>query len=366
MPRQATRSRSATAPPRARSCSTRATPRRRERSSNPRRERAGAHATQLPRRLLQVNAERASPSALVERFAVIGSEAGAARRDRHDAGRPLARRARAATRSCSPPPPPSALAHVYVQPRRGRQAAPPAPAHRKGSRACSGCSPAAARRTSRWSRPPARSHSTSTRLAPADEHGRRPALGRSAEAAQALAELPGESWLAIGLGDVGKSLAGDVEGLRALGALAGGSGPSGALAPASSTLSIKSLLEGLLAPLNALGAPTPPQAKRDFTSWMGSAGIFAGGGGLLELKGAVVIESTDPARSRAAVASARGAAAQGAATRSSPPSIPGTDAAVGARIAGLPVVALHRRRARLERPHEVRARPRRSIGRQRR
>ena len=44
---------------------------------------------------------------------------------------------------------------------------------------------------------------------------------------------------------------------------------------------------------------------------MGSAGIFASGASLLELKAAVVIASNDAARSRAAVGEARRAAAQG-------------------------------------------------------
>jgi len=155
--------------------------------------------------------------------------------------------------------------------------------------------------------------------------------------AQSLAELPGESWLAIGLGNVGESLAGDVQGLESLGSLvAGASGPAGVAAPASSTLSIGGLLEGMLAPLKVLGAPTA-QAKRAFTSWMGSAGIFASGGSLLELKAAVVIESKDPARSRAAVneLASQLVKAGGSLQRNS---IPGTDASVGARLTGLPVI----------------------------
>jgi hypothetical protein len=162
-------------------------------------------------------------------------------------------------------------------------------------------------------------------------------LSADPRSAQALAELPGESWLAIGLGNVGASLSGDVQGLQALGALIGGaSGPTGVISPASSTLSIKGLLEGMLAPLNVMGAPTA-QAKRVFTSWMGSAGIFASGGSLLELKAAVVIESKDPARSRAAV-NALAAQLVKAGGSLQHASIPGTDASVGARLTGLPVI----------------------------
>jgi Protein of unknown function (DUF3352) len=162
-------------------------------------------------------------------------------------------------------------------------------------------------------------------------------LSADPRSAQALDELPGESWLAIGLGNVGESLAGDVQGLRALASLLAGSAPSGVAAPAaSSTLSIKALLEGMLAPLNVLGAPTA-QAKAAFTSWMGSAGIFASGASLLELKAAVVIDSKNPAASRAAV-SELAAALRKAGGTLQPLSIPGTDASVGARLTGLPVI----------------------------
>ena len=124
---------------------------------------------------------------------------------------------------------------------------------------------------------------------------------------RALSELPGESWLAAGLGNVGGSLGGGLNGLHSLLSLASTLGSSGAgegaLSPSApqATLSVKGLLEGLLKPLNALSANTA-QARRDFLSWMGDAGVFASGTSVLELKGAVVIDSTDPSASRAAVA----------------------------------------------------------------
>jgi hypothetical protein len=157
-------------------------------------------------------------------------------------------------------------------------------------------------------------------------------LSSGSEGAQALGELPGESWLAVGLGQVGASLGEDVRGLRELASL-GSSGPE---APTSSVgLNVKGLLEGLLTPLSELGAPGA-QARRDFASWMGSAGIFASGASLLELKAAVVIASKNPALSRAAVAklAAQLRKAGGSVT---PVSIAGADAAVGARLSGLPV-----------------------------
>jgi Protein of unknown function (DUF3352) len=160
-------------------------------------------------------------------------------------------------------------------------------------------------------------------------------LGAGVDGGQAFGELPGDSWLALGLGHVGATLGEDVRGLRALAAL-GSSLEAPGTEARTSVINLKGLLEGLLRPLSLLGAEGT-QAKRDFASWMGSGGIFASGANLLELKGAVVIASNDPARSRAAVGKL---AAQLRAAGSSvlPATIAGTDASVGARLTGLPVV----------------------------
>jgi hypothetical protein len=153
------------------------------------------------------------------------------------------------------------------------------------------------------------------------------------EGAQALDELPAESWLAVGLGHVGTSLDQDVEDLQGLASLPStlGGGPE-----STAGISVGGLLQGLLAPLRLLGAPSA-QARHDFASWMGSAGIFASGASLLELKAAIVITSKNPALSRAAVA-ALADALRKAGGSVVPASIPGTEAAVGARVSGLPVV----------------------------
>jgi hypothetical protein len=159
-------------------------------------------------------------------------------------------------------------------------------------------------------------------------------LAYDPEGAQALAELPGESWLAVGLGHLGSTLSHDVQDLQALtslGSTLAGSGPE-----SSSGLSLKSLLGALVEPLDVLGASST-QARNDFASWMGSAGIFASGASLFELKAAVVISSKDPALSRAAVGEL-GDQLRKAGVSVAPVSIPGTDAALGARLSGLPVV----------------------------
>jgi len=156
-----------------------------------------------------------------------------------------------------------------------------------------------------------------------------------AEAGQALGELPGESWLAVGLGDVGKTLSSNTQALQGLSSLASlltGSGPEAA----ASGLNVKGLLDGLLTPLRALGSGSA-QTKHDLTSWMGAAGLFASGSGLLELKGGVVIESKDPALSRAAVGKLAAILRKGGGSAQTT-SIAGTDAAIAAHLSGLPVV----------------------------
>ncbi|MGO9247469.1 MAG: DUF3352 domain-containing protein [Solirubrobacteraceae bacterium] len=156
---------------------------------------------------------------------------------------------------------------------------------------------------------------------------------------RALSELPGESWLAAGLGNVGGTAGGSLSGLHGLLSLASTLGSSGAGAgvasPQQTGLSVKGLLEGLLTPLDELSANTA-QARQDFLSWMGDAGVFASGTSVLELKGAVVIDSTNPTASRAAVAKLSSALRQ-AGEEATPATIPGTEAAIEAKITGLPL-----------------------------
>ena len=155
-------------------------------------------------------------------------------------------------------------------------------------------------------------------------------LSADPEGSAALGELPGNSWLAIGLGHAGTNLPADVAGLEAVGRLLGGSGEG-----AATTLSLGSVLSGLIKPLSILAAPGAA-AQRDYRSWMGSAGVFASGSSILELQGAVVISSKDPARSRAAVGKL-GAALRHAGVQVTRASISGSEAAIGARLPGLPL-----------------------------
>jgi hypothetical protein len=161
----------------------------------------------------------------------------------------------------------------------------------------------------------------------------------AAEGAQALSELPGESWLAAGLGNVGVTLAGDVQAIRGLASLItslGGSPGAGVSTESSSGgFNVKGLLEGILTPLSALSSPGA-QSKHDFLSWMSSAGLFASGSGIVNLRGGIVLDSKNPSLSQAAVAKL-GALLTKAGGSVQSISIPGTDAAISARVNGLPV-----------------------------
>jgi uncharacterized protein DUF3352 len=287
-------------------------------------KRAGAHAASYRGVSFQVDSGGVA-FALVHRLAVIGSEAALRSVIDTTAGAPslassagYAKLLRAA--------PAGALAHVYSNPQAGS-----ARGSQEGLSGLLGLL-AGARQSnvSLLAQADSLSLDADTLASPSTPGG---LLSADPEGAAALGELPGESWLAVGLGHFGTSLARDVQGLSGLAALAG----SGSSGPASaSSLNVKSLLEGLFAPLKALGA-TSAQAQRDFASWMGSAGIFASGGNLLELKAAIVIASKDPARSRAAVGKLAAALRQaGGSLR--PVQIAGTDAAVGVALPGLPVV----------------------------
>jgi hypothetical protein len=267
---------------------------------------------------------------LVDRFAVIGSESGLhGVIDTTQGGAPLARAAGYSKLLAQAPS--GALAHLYTNPTGGQQARAPRGASGilgllAGAREANISLVASSRSLSLYA-------DTRTSAATGTPGG---LLSSGAEGAHALQELPGSSWLAIGLGHLGSTLGADIAGLREIAALGTSLAGSGAAPSASSSpFELKALIEGLVVPLNLLGADTAA-ARRDFTSWMGSGGVFASGSGLLELKGAVVIESKNPTLSRAAVAKLASLLRR-AGERTQTVSIPGTEAAVEARINGVPI-----------------------------
>lgn len=144
----------------------------------------------------------------------------------------------------------------------------------------------------------------------------------AAEAQQALASLPEASWLGLGVPALGPRLGSDLAAARTLfGAVGGSLSQLGGAA-----------LSGVLRRLAAHGQGL----QQDFAAWAGPAALFASGTGLLNLQGALVIESRDPARSRAAVGHLAKLLRQAGASVT-PAAIPGTDAAVSVRLNGLPL-----------------------------
>jgi hypothetical protein len=297
---------------------------------------AGAHASSLDG--VPYQAGSGAAFAVIDKLVVLGSEAGVRAVIETSRGG-AALRSDATYAQLQSHAPAGALWHVYANPASAR-------GHGGGSeaqsptgllQALSGDHPLNVSLV-----PSAKSLTLDADLgpAPAGAAAEGGLLSALATGNRALGELPGESWLAAGLGNVGGELGGGVVGLNRLLSLVSTLGSSGAGAAAPSpgggaTLSVKGLLEGFLVPLKLLGANTA-QARHDYLSWMGEAGVFAAGTTVLELKAAAVIDSKDPTASRAAVSKLASALKQSGA-EATPTTIPGTEAAIEAKIAGLPV-----------------------------
>jgi hypothetical protein len=150
------------------------------------------------------------------------------------------------------------------------------------------------------------------------DSGHSEALGASG--AQVLRGLPGSSWLAVGIGDLGSALGHGAQGLGALGSL-------------GSALNIDGIDFGkLLAPLTSRSL----NVQRDLLSWAGATGLYVSGSSVLDLQAALVIASKDPARSRAAVAQLAQAYRE-VGGQTSPTSVPGTETAVTVKLPNFPL-----------------------------
>jgi hypothetical protein len=144
------------------------------------------------------------------------------------------------------------------------------------------------------------------------------------DGARALSDLPGGAWLAAGVANTGADLP------QALGLL------HGVASFAASTVFASFGGPSIEKLFNTLDSPTA-KLQQDFGSWAGSAGMFVSGTGLFNLEAGLVIDSSDPAASRAAVGKLAKLMRSGGALVSNT-SIPGTDAAVSVKLQGLPVV----------------------------
>ncbi len=107
--------------------------------------------------------------------------------------------------------------------------------------------------------------------------------GQGDAPAKTLAALPAGSWAALGLGDLGKSLSDGLDSLKTI------SGPG------------FDLQRGL----DQLEQQAGIDVQKDLLSWMGQSGIFVRGTSLTDIGGALVVQSKDPAATKAALAKAR-------------------------------------------------------------
>ncbi len=134
-----------------------------------------------------------------------------------------------------------------------------------------------------------------------------------------LRGLPGDSWLAIGVGDLSRTL-GSAQSLRTLASLLSG-------------VSLGSIsFKAALAPLSSHAL----DVQRDLLSWMGATGVYVSGSSVLNLQAAVVVAAKDPARSLAAVGKLAGAYRE-AGGQTSPTSVPGTETAVTVKLPNFPL-----------------------------
>jgi Protein of unknown function (DUF3352) len=294
-------------------------------------KRAGAHAASYRGVSYQVSSDGTS-FGIVDRFAVIGSESGLHSVVDTTFGAPSLEHSAAYAKLLGSAPS-GVLAHLYANSGSLLSAARGAGANGFSAvlSPLSGSGPVNVSLT-----PSSSSFAIDADALPPSTPGAPRGLFASAgEGAQAFGELPGESWLGLGVGDAGATLPAVVGGVQALASFVGSLASGSAEAQRSAGLSASGLLKGLLLPLSALTSSS--EAARSFRVWAGPAGLFASGSGLLELKAASVINSKSPALSRAAVAQL-GAALRRSGASVQATSIPGTDAAVSAKVAGLPVV----------------------------
>lgn len=106
----------------------------------------------------------------------------------------------------------------------------------------------------------------------------------STTSADNVAALPGDAWLALGFGDLGKSIT------KALGQLSQLSSAAGA----GSSFDFGGMLKGI-------ESKTGINLKRDFLSWMGDGALYARGHSLADIGVVLTIKSKNGAKSRRAV-----------------------------------------------------------------
>lgn len=136
-------------------------------------------------------------------------------------------------------------------------------------------------------------------------------------AAEALAGLPGDAWLGIGFGDLGRTLTDALAQFQQISGVAG-----------EGDFDFDGLVESFERRLGI-------DLRRDFLSWMGDGAVYARGRSLADIGGLVTIETKDAERSRKAVG-ILARALQGAGATVEESTVPGYDVAVEVRNAQVP------------------------------
>lgn len=101
-----------------------------------------------------------------------------------------------------------------------------------------------------------------------------------------LEQAPGGAWLALTQKDVGKTISGLLDSLKDVNSGSGGGSISDAISQFETATGLR--------------------VKEDLLSWMGDAGLFVEGDSLPALGGALVVQSTNPDKTRAAITKIKG------------------------------------------------------------
>jgi hypothetical protein len=105
----------------------------------------------------------------------------------------------------------------------------------------------------------------------------------AAKAGETVAELPAGSWAALGLGDLGTSISNGLDSLRSAG---------------TPGLDVQRGLDQLKQQAGI-------DVQKDFLAWIGQSGLFVRGTSLTDVGGALVVQSKDPAATKAALSKSR-------------------------------------------------------------
>jgi Protein of unknown function (DUF3352) len=138
-----------------------------------------------------------------------------------------------------------------------------------------------------------------------------------ASGADMIAGLPGQSWLALGFGKSGQTIQGILDAVGNAGGLTG---------------------VGVNALLSQFQKQTGLDLRKDVLSWMGDAGVFVEGRSAADLGGALVIKTSDPAKTKRVIGVLRRLANGSGAVRISPLRFQGVDEGFTARPANGPRV----------------------------